>query len=270
MIKFFRNIRQNLLNEGKTTQYLTYAVGEIILVVVGILIALQINNWNEDQKAKASTLTYINSMIGDLKKDTLMYANQIKDTEMKFRFCKDIKDQINGNKALIDTSAFIVNLQAAGRLLIPLMNRDTYKDLISTGNMKLIDDEKSIDAIRKYYNNEAEWWYTDYKNQLVNGYLPLVVDAIPLHLHEEILGREMGVPIEDSYDAALFDNKVEHFTKEDVTEIMNALKGNKAFAFQLKRISRSHLVQIKFLGLAYGDAKSLLEVLGEWKTKNAY
>lgn len=52
MIKLFRNIRQNLLNEGKTSKYLKYAIGEIILVVIGILIALQINNWNENQKQK--------------------------------------------------------------------------------------------------------------------------------------------------------------------------------------------------------------------------
>ena len=51
MIKFFRRIRQNLLNEGKTTRYFKYAIGEIILVVIGILIALQINNWNELRKA---------------------------------------------------------------------------------------------------------------------------------------------------------------------------------------------------------------------------
>ena len=50
MIKFFRKIRQNLLSEGKTGKYLKYAIGEIILVVIGILIALQINNWNEQRK----------------------------------------------------------------------------------------------------------------------------------------------------------------------------------------------------------------------------
>jgi hypothetical protein len=50
MIKFFRKIRQNLLNEGKTTKYFKYAIGEIILVVIGILIALQINNLNEQRK----------------------------------------------------------------------------------------------------------------------------------------------------------------------------------------------------------------------------
>jgi len=50
MIKFFQKIRQNLLSEGKTGKYLKYALGEIILVVIGILIALQINNWNENRK----------------------------------------------------------------------------------------------------------------------------------------------------------------------------------------------------------------------------
>ena len=51
MIKFFRNIRQNLLNEGKTTKYLKYAIGEIVLVMIGILLALQVNNWNEGRKS---------------------------------------------------------------------------------------------------------------------------------------------------------------------------------------------------------------------------
>ncbi len=50
MIKFFRKIRQNLLSEENTGNYLKYALGEIVLVVIGILIALQINNWNEQRK----------------------------------------------------------------------------------------------------------------------------------------------------------------------------------------------------------------------------
>ena len=58
MLKFFRKIRQDLLSTGKTGKpslpagrYLKYAIGEIVLVVIGILIALQINNWNEEKKA---------------------------------------------------------------------------------------------------------------------------------------------------------------------------------------------------------------------------
>ena len=63
MIKFFRHIRQNLIMENKTSKYLKYAIGEIILVVIGILIALQVNNWNENRKLikqhKALTLSLI-------------------------------------------------------------------------------------------------------------------------------------------------------------------------------------------------------------------
>jgi len=69
MIKFFRHIRQNLLNEGKTTKYFKYAIGEIILVVIGILIALSINNWNEERKTK-NTINGIYAIVkSDLESD---------------------------------------------------------------------------------------------------------------------------------------------------------------------------------------------------------
>ena len=53
MFHFFRNIRKSLLNKGKTSKYLTYALGEILLVMIGILLALQVNNWNEKRKSDA-------------------------------------------------------------------------------------------------------------------------------------------------------------------------------------------------------------------------
>ena len=59
MIKFFRNIRKTLMTEGKTSKYLKYAIGEIVLVVIGILIALQINNWNEYRKLKKVELDLV-------------------------------------------------------------------------------------------------------------------------------------------------------------------------------------------------------------------
>ena len=62
MIKLFRKIRQKLLAENKISKYLIYAIGEIILVVIGILIALQINNWNESNKEKKKHGYYLNSL----------------------------------------------------------------------------------------------------------------------------------------------------------------------------------------------------------------
>ncbi|WP_262897662.1 DUF6090 family protein [Algoriphagus lutimaris] len=66
MISFFRKIRQKLLSQNKVTRYLVYAIGEIFLVVMGILIALQVNNWNESQKNKATEQKLLRELKDDL------------------------------------------------------------------------------------------------------------------------------------------------------------------------------------------------------------
>jgi hypothetical protein len=76
MIKFFRKIRQNLLMENKTGKYFKYAIGEIILVVIGILIALQINNWNENRKQQIKLQQIYHEILADLKRER-DYANFI-------------------------------------------------------------------------------------------------------------------------------------------------------------------------------------------------
>ena len=69
MIKFFRKIRQNLLSEGKTGKYFKYAIGEIILVVIGILIALSINNWNENRKEYNALKTLTENLNNEFQKN---------------------------------------------------------------------------------------------------------------------------------------------------------------------------------------------------------
>ncbi len=68
-MKIFRNVRQKLAAENKVMAYLRYAIGEIILVVIGILIALQINNWNENQKLNKSRQEYYRQLLIDMNKD---------------------------------------------------------------------------------------------------------------------------------------------------------------------------------------------------------
>ncbi|MGB3607632.1 MAG: DUF6090 family protein [Psychroserpens sp.] len=69
MIKVFRKIRQNIIRENRASKYLLYAIGEIILVVIGILIALQINTWNENRKAKQLEANFFGNVLLDLEKD---------------------------------------------------------------------------------------------------------------------------------------------------------------------------------------------------------
>jgi hypothetical protein len=69
MIKFFRKIRQQLLTENKFSKYLLYAIGEIVLVVIGILIALQINNWNEERKDRIELENYLIKIADNIDQD---------------------------------------------------------------------------------------------------------------------------------------------------------------------------------------------------------
>lgn len=85
MIKFFRKIRRKLLSENKFSKYLIYAIGEIILVVIGILIALQINNWNENRILLSKENHYLIEISTNLETDIarindIFDLNQVKDS----------------------------------------------------------------------------------------------------------------------------------------------------------------------------------------------
>ena len=77
MIKFFRNIRQNLLHEGKTAKYLKYAIGEIFLVMIGILLALQVNNWNQERHQRQKEKKILIELKSDLVSNDSILQNTI-------------------------------------------------------------------------------------------------------------------------------------------------------------------------------------------------
>jgi len=74
MIRVFRKLRADLVHEGKTRSYLLYALGEILLVIVGIVIALQVNNWNEERLEQRQVRRYAHALINDLERDIEMVA----------------------------------------------------------------------------------------------------------------------------------------------------------------------------------------------------
>jgi hypothetical protein len=76
MLKIFRNARQNMIKNKKVTAYILYAIGEIILVMIGILLALQVNNWNESRKQKNELNNILRTVSYDLETDTLV-ASQV-------------------------------------------------------------------------------------------------------------------------------------------------------------------------------------------------
>lgn len=81
MITLFRRLRYNLMNQHKSSRYLKYAIGEIILVVIGILIALQINNWNEDRKALKAEIKLLSALNNEFKLNRNVLKTDIADLD---------------------------------------------------------------------------------------------------------------------------------------------------------------------------------------------
>ena len=157
MIKFFRKIRHRLLTENKISKYLLYAIGEIVLVVIGILIALQINNWNENKKEKNQSIFYHQQLINDLQ-------IVISSLETDMNWARIVKTEINKATTILDTgTANATNLKtldfAIGnyfRLNRQLPEITSYEEMKSSGQLYLIYN-KSLrndiaDYLRIHYN----------------------------------------------------------------------------------------------------------------------
>jgi len=152
MIKFFRKIRQDLLSEGKTGKYLKYALGEIVLVMIGILLALQINNWNEQRKNSALLKNYKENLIEDLKKDSISIQKNISDIKEDKKQLDQIKVRISNSNAVLDTVLKIARFEY--RFYISAKgnyNDNTYSVLNSTGDITLFKNE-IIDKLNELKN----------------------------------------------------------------------------------------------------------------------
>ncbi|MEL0645500.1 DUF6090 family protein [Olleya sp. Ti.3.14] len=139
MIKFFRKIRQNLLSEGKAGKYLKYALGEIILVVIGILIALQINNWNENRKSSKIRNNYYKQVVQDLAKDTIYINRNIIYLDSSLSKYQKYLEKLPEAESINDVIPLIGTLD--WEFGYYTFNTNTIESLISTGDIKLMPDE---------------------------------------------------------------------------------------------------------------------------------
>ena len=151
MIKFFRKIRQNLIMENKTSKYFKYAIGEIVLVVIGILIALQINNWNEISKEQAKENVYLNNLDRDLTDQLISIDSQIYYENISIEASSYLIEKYNSNK-LNDLDAGFFNKRSELHSRKTFVITDpTFTDLLSSGSINLIKNGQFKDELIQYY-----------------------------------------------------------------------------------------------------------------------
>ncbi|NMM50677.1 DUF6090 family protein [Marinigracilibium pacificum] len=157
-MKFLRKIREKLLSENKFTKYLIYAVGEIFLVVIGILIALGINNWKENWKDSAMEINILKEISENLGNDLLSLENDVRLNKMSIKNIQAIEESLDSNQQLTDTL-----LMRFGRITFNptyTLKSSGYKHLSSIG-FQII----KVDSIRQSITNLYETQYSFLKER---------------------------------------------------------------------------------------------------------
>ena len=163
MIKFFRKIRQNMITENKSalpadriSKYLLYAFGEIVLVVIGILIALQVSNWNENRKNRIFEKTMLRNIQEDIIQDTLDLGFNIEVYKKALQNEKLLLRLLNKDSTItVDSINFVEALSVP---LIAVVHKSSFNNLIYN-NPNLISNKelkKKIDLEKNCLNLEPE------------------------------------------------------------------------------------------------------------------
>lgn len=131
MIKFFRHIRKQLLTENKFSKYLLYAIGEIVLVVIGILIALSINNWNEERKEQRKETELLTNIKKSLVNNIRFIKEDIQTHKNGMRSSNLVLDAVRNKKAFYDSLAY--HIHSAPVFPNPDLSFTAYESLKSVG-----------------------------------------------------------------------------------------------------------------------------------------
>ena len=150
MIRLFRKIRNKLLSENRYGTYVLYATGEIVLVMIGILLALQIDNWNEARKVRNTEEQYLERLLHDLQNDTIYFESQISSAEKAISHLDSFLVEMYKAPKNPDDVKRIIRHNSFGTDDLTLKN-STFNELISTGSMNIFSEQIIKVAIMDYY-----------------------------------------------------------------------------------------------------------------------
>jgi len=137
------------MEQNKTGKYLKYAIGEILLVVIGILIAISINNWNENRKNKLTESEYYCRLLADFELDRKNIFQLYKESDYKIETSKKLLLELkNKNK---DKSYLIDGYIQALRTNVFIPSKVTITDIVSSGKLNLLTNDSLKNSLIRYY-----------------------------------------------------------------------------------------------------------------------
>ncbi|WP_144896304.1 DUF6090 family protein [Lutibacter sp. Hel_I_33_5] len=131
------------MTENKFSNYFLYAFGEIVLVVIGILIALQINNWNEKNTEKNINKIYLESLVSELVSNTQLLRASLFQTQKDMKISNYYLTYFNQkNTEKVKDSSITNMIQGLGNILTYNPTQSTIDDLINSGSLKSLKNEE--------------------------------------------------------------------------------------------------------------------------------
>jgi hypothetical protein len=165
MFRLFRRAREKAVSEKNFMRFLRYATGEIFLVVIGILIALQINNWNEERQEQRQIAEYARALIVDLKADLVMLETVLRTASRTVNGAKDLATYLRGRRVEDVDNLHLAYLTEFNGYRPYSWNRSALQQLINSGALRQM---KNIELVRMIseYDASARHLDEDYREDM--------------------------------------------------------------------------------------------------------
>ena len=237
MIKFFRKIRQQLLTENKFSKYLIYAIGEIILVVIGILIALQINTWNNNKIERKLETNILKEILVNLKNDVNNLNSKMEINENFIKNNKIILEHLKNKTPLTDSLRYYYSSLFGRGNFQPITV--AYENLKSHG-IDIIQNDSLRIAISELYDFKYFYFTKD-----------LQADFTPIH-EATINLLFKNITSSKPYVSA------EPVNLMELQKNVQFDEGLKQFVFFLSWINRNYRIGVKQIEKVQGQIKKEL------------
>jgi len=177
MFHFFRQIRQRLLTDNKFSKYLLFAIGEISLVVIGILIALQVDNWNEQRKEEDFYRNYLVRLKTDYEEKLNMLEEVETMSNELVSLTNYLTDFLNGELNSLDTLKLAVSMEKSSGMNKYYLSIPTYSELSSTGRLAIIANDSLKNILNAWHEYgkyreglqaESSAWIAKYRDLIRN------------------------------------------------------------------------------------------------------
>jgi len=253
MLTFLRRIRKSLIDSlpsrqagGSARKYLVYAIGEILLVMIGILLALQVNNWNEGQHEKKRTTLYLQNIKSDFENHLEAIEETHNFLEVNKECAKYVADYVRGEIQVVDTFKLIKSLNRSAYIVNFKIQNSTWDEIISVGDLKLIKNSQLKSQI-SYFLGEYEV-LTELEERKYNPVLVEFLDVSSLHFD-----------VSNNFESTTTSTS---FSSEGIWVDFNGLRRNETMSVLLRKVYRVADEQQDFLiSILDGQCRQILQTI---------